>query len=66
MIARAYKGSQTLVMAGGVLIWFSLCYLCVLCVSVVAFPEKQLTTEAQRTQRFHREEFKRWSRNDHH
>src|SRR5215210_5304137 len=34
----------------------SLCRLCVLCVSVVIFPAIHLTTEAQRTQRVHREE----------
>ena len=34
----------------------SLCNLCVLCVSVVDFAKKLLTTEAQRTQRLHREE----------
>ena len=34
----------------------SLCNLCVLCVSVVVFPKQSSTTEAQRTQRLHREE----------
>src|SRR6185369_2059225 len=34
----------------------SLCNLCVLCVSVVVFPKQSSTTEAQRTQRTHREE----------
>jgi hypothetical protein len=34
----------------------SLCNLCVLCVSVVVFPKPSSTTEAQRTQRLHREE----------
>jgi len=33
----------------------SLCNLCVLCVSVVDFFNNSLTTEAQRTQRLHRE-----------
>lgn len=33
----------------------SLCLLCVLCVSVVNSPAKTVTTEAQSTQRFHRE-----------
>jgi hypothetical protein len=33
----------------------SLCNLCVLCVLVVDFPNKQLTTETQRTQALHRE-----------
>jgi hypothetical protein len=34
----------------------SLCNLCVLCVSVVTLSQQKLTTEAQRTQRLHREE----------
>ena len=34
----------------------SLCNFCVLCVSVVVFLRHSLTTEAQRTQRLHREE----------
>ena len=34
----------------------SLCNLCVLCDSVVVFPEQSSTTESQRTQRLHREE----------
>lgn len=34
----------------------SLCLLCVLCVSVVHFARESVTTEAQRTQRMHREE----------
>src|SRR5215207_10459046 len=33
----------------------SLCCLCVLCVSVVVFSNDSSTTEAQRTQRLHRE-----------
>ena len=37
----------------------SLCNLCVLCVSVVVFFEQFLTTEAQRTQRLHREEVRK-------
>src|SRR6185503_1086902 len=35
----------------------SLCNLCVLCVSVVKVPARKITTETQRTQRLHREEF---------
>ena len=34
-----------------------LCALCVLCASVVVFPKQSLTTETQRTQRVHREDF---------
>src|SRR5215208_779421 len=34
----------------------SLCNLCVLCVSVVYYYQEKTTTEAQRTQRLHREE----------
>jgi hypothetical protein len=34
----------------------SLCNLCALCVSVVAFVLDKITTEAQKTQRLHREE----------
>ena len=41
---------------GGVLIWISLCNLCVLCVFVVIGIHDTTTTEAQRTQRLHREE----------
>jgi len=41
---------------GGVLIWISLCNLCVLCASVVNEFRVTTTTEAQRTQRLHREE----------
>jgi len=36
--------------------WISLCYPCVLCVSVVVFSNNSSTTEAQRTQRLHRED----------
>src|SRR5215813_10005742 len=36
-------------------LWLSLCNLCVLCVSVVAFSQIPLTTETQRTQSLHRE-----------
>ena len=41
---------------------FSLCNLCVLCVSVGGFPIEFLTTETQRTQRLHREEAFRTAR----
>ena len=39
------------------LIWFSLCNLCVFCVSVVNLTVGKSTTETQKTQRLHREEF---------
>src|SRR5690349_24193029 len=39
-----------------VLIWISLCNLCVLCDSVVVETRDTTTTESQRTQRLHREE----------
>ena len=38
----------------------SLCNLCVLCISVVVVSNDSLTTEAQRTQRLHREEANQW------
>jgi hypothetical protein len=41
-----------------VLIWISLCNLCVLCDSVVIVIRVTTTTESQRTQRLHREDFK--------
>ena len=39
------------------LVWISLCNLCVLCGSVVEGMHDTTTTETQRTQRLHREEF---------
>ena len=45
--------SQEFLTASGVLIWISLCNLCV---SVVVVSRIPITTESQRTQRLHREE----------
>jgi hypothetical protein len=45
---------QLLCHAGSAVFWISLCSLCVFCVSVVLY-RWEITTEAQRTQRLHRE-----------
>ena len=48
---------QAVLKTGSALIWISLRNLCVLCVSVVIGMCDTTTTEAQRTQSLHREEF---------